>query len=491
MTGEVNGVLKKRKGSAVVLLCVLMFSVTAMICATYEASERKTAISIAESSFEIAGRSVLACYDKELLNRYDLFGFELRGDKIASMLEKTAGDSLKTAVIGTCSVKNVKVENTAWSLGNQEVFLSQIRDAAKKEAVSDLIGFAREQLTKTNSNVRKEERVKDSMSGVEKEALESAAEQEASAQNQDTPGGTVHYTEDYSKVKKNLKRSETISRKEPESAEGRKLSNGRVASSLPSVSAGLRGHTAFQGAGILSDLTDDGMEAVGDDAALMTYIHNHFQNRNRTSEDDLHFFRGEMEYILFGKLSDDENYRKAYNAIFAVREAANIAYLYSDPAKRSETLAAAEALAPGPMAPAAQLLIIASWAAFEAHNDMKNLEHNNGVPMVKTSETWMTDIDMIMNCAQEQYLAIPGNSSMDYGRYLDMLLLTLDKKTKIFRIMDLIQINMKGSVREDFILADHFAGFSLKAEIAKQSRSNLAPSSAAVITMTHVYSDNG
>ncbi len=99
----------------------------------------------------------------------------------------------------------------------------------------------------------------------------------------------------------------------------------------------------------------------------------------------------------------------------------------------------------------------------------------------------MTDLDAVLHARQGGYLEIPGGSSMNYEKYLDVLLLTVDRKTKMFRVMDLIQINMKGTVRENFILADHFTGFSFKAEISKKSHARSLPSSSAVITMTHVY----
>ncbi len=477
--------MRKRKGSAAVLLCVLLFSVMAMICAVYEAAERKAAISIAEASFEIAGRSVLACYDRELLDRYGLFGYEIRGEKAGEILRKISSDSLETAAVGSCRVRSVSVENGAFSLGNQNVIMQQIRDDAKLEAVPELIGSAREQLHQTSDNLRKEERASEQMKTAENRGLQSAGELESAAENAEASEGSVHYTEDYSKVKRNLKRSEDLSRREPETGGGRTLSNGKVASSLPSVSAGLSGQSAFIGGNTIKD--QSGGSNLGDEAALMTYMHAHFRNWNDKAPEDGHFFKGEMEYILFGSMSDAKNSRKAYHAVFAVREAANIAYLYSDAAKRSETLAAAEALAPGPLAPAAQLLIISAWAALESQNDMKNLEHGNGVPLAKTAASWMTDLDSVINCEQGGYIQIPGNSSMKYGQYLDILMLTVDKKTRMYRIMDLIQINLKGSVRQDFVLADHFTGFSMHAEISKKSRAEGFPSSSAQITMTHVY----
>ena len=76
---------------------------------------------------------------------------------------------------------------------------------------------------------------------------------------------------------------------------------------------------------------------------------------------------------------------------------------------------------------------------------------------------------------------------MTYSRYLDLLLLTLERDTKMYRMMDLIQINLKGTVRGDFTMADHYTGFALKAEIRKKSHAVGVMNSSAEINMTHTY----
>ena len=65
-----------KRGSVAVLLTILFVTLMAALSAIYEAADRKAAVSMAEAAFEIAGRSVLSCYDKELHDRYSLFAFE-------------------------------------------------------------------------------------------------------------------------------------------------------------------------------------------------------------------------------------------------------------------------------------------------------------------------------------------------------------------------------------------------------------------------------
>ena len=112
---------------------------------------------------------------------------------------------------------------------------------------------------------------------------------------------------------------------------------------------------------------------------------------------------------------------------------------------------------------------------------------------MKTSETWMTDLDGIINGIRDgaSYIPVSGNSRFTYSRYLDLFLLTLSRDTKLYRIMDLIQINIKGTVREDFTVADHFTGFALKAEIGKKSHAAGVGNATADVNMTHAYLTGG
>ena len=57
--------------------------------------------------------------------------------------------------------------------------------------------------------------------------------------------------------------------------------------------------------------------------------------------------------------------------------------------------------------------------------------------------------------------------------------------------MDLIQINMKGRVREEFMIADHFTGTVLNAEIKKKSFSPFVRGWTLSISQMHSYIDSG
>ena len=85
------------------------------------------------------------------------------------------------------------------------------------------------------------------------------------------------------------------------------------------------------------------------------------------------------------------------------------------------------------------------------------------------------------------YIKISGDSIMTYENYLKLLLMTEKEDVKLLRIMDLIQINMKGSVREEFMIGDHFTGAVISADIKKKSVSPYVRGRTISVSQAHSY----
>ena len=200
------------------------------------------------------------------------------------------------------------------------------------------------------------------------------------------------------------------------------------------------------------------------------------------------FFSNEVEYILYGSDSDRDNYKRAKRAIRTVRTALNMAYIYRSPQMVQETLSLAESLTPGPLAPLTQLLIIAAWSSLESYNDMKNLEAGNRIPLVKSSATWKISLSSVRSGEfSEGMIENDSRGGLSYGSYLKLLLLTEDTETKLLRMMDLIQINMKGSERKDFVLSNLFCGFIVRAQLEKRSICAGIGTAQTSVRMVHTY----
>ena len=87
----------------------------------------------------------------------------------------------------------------------------------------------------------------------------------------------------------------------------------------------------------------------------------HFKNKIDRPSSEPSFFENEVEYILEGDYSNEKNYEKTRRGLVLFRSSLNAIYLYVNPQKRAETLAAAEILTPGPAAVVTQAVLIGTW----------------------------------------------------------------------------------------------------------------------------------
>ena len=190
-------------------------------------------------------------------------------------------------------------------------------------------------------------------------------------------------------------------------------------------------------------------------------------------------FDNEWEYILNGSMDDNENYEKAKLKIWLLRNALNLSYLYKDAEKRQLTLTIAETICPGPWCVATQFLIMESWAVMETEWDIKTLLKGEKVPIIKTKDTWNTDIDSVLrsdafmekltdeekdnmkyledNYENEKKTDFGG---LDYEEYLMMYIALMNDDIRLFRMMDLIQINMKYRYYNDFNFKEYNKGLN-------------------------------
>ena len=180
-----------------------------------------------------------------------------------------------------------------------------------------------------------------------------------------------------------------------------------------------------------------------------------------------HFFSSEVEYILCGRLSDEQNKRRTDLALEALRAGLNLAHIYSDPEKVQAIAAAAEVITPGPMGAVTQIGIAAAWAAAEAVNDVKLLHKGRRVPLAKSPASWAIDLDAILEgySGEDGCIYPEVDTGRSYDDYLRVLLYAKDETMKTARILDLIQINMRKNYDAGFLVQECATGVSLDADV--------------------------
>ncbi len=153
----------------------------------------------------------------------------------------------------------------------------------------------------------------------------------------------------------------------------------------------------------------------------------------------------EIEYILGGFKKDKDNLKTVLSELVGIRFVSNFTYIICDVEKKLECKKMAIALlgftGVHGIIKAGQYLLLSGWAYGEAINDAKILVEGGKVPFKKTSNTWHTRLSDIVekSVKSEKTDNVTG---LDYVEYLQLMLFLENKKTKTFRTMDVMELNM-------------------------------------------------
>jgi len=201
------------------------------------------------------------------------------------------------------------------------------------------------------------------------------------------------------------------------------------------------------------------MDKLSKTYMINTYIFNTFKSRFYDYPERQSYFNYEVEYILTGKTSEKESLNEI-KAIFAtVRMTLNTAHILSDAQKLAE-VAKYVASIPAGADPVEAAVIITAWAAAETENDIKLLLQGDNVAFVKTDIQWAVPLyKAVGSVISEEALQPLDETGQSYEDYLEGLLYIQDTRTKLMRIMDLIQINLRATYNGSFLIKEHFTGF--------------------------------
>ena len=184
----------------------------------------------------------------------------------------------------------------------------------------------------------------------------------------------------------------------------------------------------------------EGLAAGGE---ALAYAHGMFNSLTEKRNDDT-VLNLELEYIIAGKETDAENYKKVINQIIAIRFACNFAYILTDVEKMAEvnTLAITLTIFFPFMQPVVKYLLAGCWAYVEGVADAYCLVRGKKIPYIKSRESWKTSLDGISKLAEvaDKDSGCDEKSGMDYNDYL-MILMALHIDTAYLRMLDIMQVN--------------------------------------------------
>ena len=160
----------------------------------------------------------------------------------------------------------------------------------------------------------------------------------------------------------------------------------------------------------------------------------------------------ELEYVICGKRSDEENLRATVKRLLALREAENITYLLTDSVKRHEAwamgTAASAAIANPELAPFFAAAILGAWGYLESVLDVRLLLYGGRVPLIKDATSWNTTLSLLPTYFDTNVRARDVGSGIDYKGYMFALLCTLSQKNIGLRPLDVMEAELHAS--EDY-----------------------------------------
>jgi hypothetical protein len=206
------------------------------------------------------------------------------------------------------------------------------------------------------------------------------------------------------------------------------------------------------------------LNSYSDKQLYLLYLLNYFPSYT-SSSDSKHALDYQLEYILCGKSSDDDNLLASILKLQTLRTQLNLAYLYTDTEKRTEAHAlavSATAMIPVPfIAEFTQLSILSAWAYAEGIADIRTLLKGEKIPIFKSKATWTLELSNLLVLDQSSR-AKSAPSGLNYSQYLFLLLYPEINATTIYRTMDLIQLDIEKTADKSFKMAQCITGMQYK-----------------------------
>lgn len=163
----------------------------------------------------------------------------------------------------------------------------------------------------------------------------------------------------------------------------------------------------------------------------------------------------EQEYLLCGKSADKENLAGAVEELLMVRGAMNLLHLINSPEKRTQADELAAAVSGGnvPVQFILTFFILTLWAFGEAVWDVRGLLEGGKVPFWKDESTWRLGLSGLLSLEFLSGKAENFSNGNDYEDYLRVLFLLKNKELRNYRMIDVIQWNMREK-QPDFLAED-------------------------------------
>ncbi len=410
-------------GEVTVYLTLVFLLLMSLILSLTESASIQMAKNYRRADMNRAMECVFAEYQKELLEKYDLFGLEA-GYETGSYSEQNIRNRL--AYYGADMENQIKrIELMTDHQGK-----AFVREIGKYMKHKYGVAWADQYLGSTSLWKHQEEQA-DTLTREEtlqKETLESMLEeQEAELPQEDNPMAHVGSLKNTPILNLVLPEEKQVSQKKI------------ILSDMPEKRKNQTGYGSFQ------DVENDGDTLSS--VLMGEYVLEHFSSFIETEEGGALDY--ELEYILGGKESDRENLETVANRLVMIRFVPNYLYLQSNSAKQAEARGLAATLCtllavPAITEAAAQGILLA-WAYGESLMDVRALLNQKKVAITKNDANWQLSLSGLMKLgtSEDSMASADAEGGIGYKDYLRILLFLEGKDTMAMRSMGMIEKNIQ------------------------------------------------
>lgn len=413
----------KQKGSMTAAMSILLLVLLSLITVSIQSSRTACARVQAVNSMDTGLYSLFSEYDRELLERYNLFFLDASYNtgriQIAQVLNhledymKPVLDSgLTKCAVQICAADGFRAASDKNGAAVKQQIIRYMKENLGNAGIEALL-----------KKTEEEKQVLEEQENIKNNGMEEINPEET------TPMPEISETNNPLEIIKSFKENGFLSFVLP--------SGVNVSEKTIDLSAALSKRERQQGMGDFPELETE--EGLADKIFIQEYAFEKFQSFTDGAETPLAY---EIEYLLGGKEGDRENLSSVVKKLLLLREISNLAFLYTNPQKRGELAACASALSFLLLIPEGmtfvQGVLAAGWAYIEGIADVKALLSGGRVPLVKDSSSWKTQLSDL-----SADTGISTEKGADYEEYLRILLMSVPEQELVMRIMDVIEVNFR------------------------------------------------
>lgn len=421
----------RQKGSMTIAMCMMLSVMLGILTAGIKLCREQYARVQAVNAVDTGLYSVFSEYERDLLEEYDLFfldsgygGGAIDAFRVVQQMENSMDLTLKTGIRGSrrenCSITGYRLASD----NGGEAFCAQAAEAVRKHLGTDAVKRLKEYLSNTGEVIEQQQEQKEA--GIPPMPEEPVPD--------DTSVSEITSDNNPLEVIKRIRTMGILGLVLPD--------NAVISEKEADVSVFTSNRNLQRGMGSLGGRESGTSDKLFLQAYAMNKLGTYREPGNPGALDY------QVEYIVGGKGSDRENLKKTVNRMLLLREAANAAYLYTDPEKRAQSGALAASLCTALLIPegafVVEKLLLLGWAYGESLLDVRQLMAGGKVPLVKNSASWqlaLSDIGQIFSLLQDGQAK--NTSGLDYNDYLQILLFTSSGNNLTFRCMDMIEQNIR------------------------------------------------